>query len=112
MFCSQPSLCDAQVLAETGRSKAIAFDMIDKVRLRALDADLLLEGTAPHGSHLQAPEEKARGITIATAHGEGGAGAAAVSAMEALTLKHAVQSSTRPTSGTMPTWTAPGMPTT
>ena len=36
-----------QVLAETGNSKAVAFDEIDK-----------------------APEEKARGITIATAHGE------------------------------------------
>ncbi|KAK9807157.1 hypothetical protein WJX73_001248 [Symbiochloris irregularis] len=36
-----------KVLAETGRSKAIAFDQIDK-----------------------APEEKARGITIATAHVE------------------------------------------
>ena len=35
-----------QVLAEEGKSKAIAFDEIDK-----------------------APEEKARGITIATAHG-------------------------------------------
>ena len=35
-----------KVLAETGQSKAVAFDEIDK-----------------------APEEKARGITIATAHG-------------------------------------------
>ena len=35
-----------QVLSETGQSRAIAFDQIDK-----------------------APEEKARGITIATAHG-------------------------------------------
>jgi elongation factor Tu len=35
-----------QVLAEDGKSKAVAFDEIDK-----------------------APEEKARGITIATAHG-------------------------------------------
>lgn len=40
-----------QVLAEEGKSKAIAFDEIDK-----------------------APEEKARGITIATAHGARGAG--------------------------------------
>lgn len=40
------SLTTPQVLAETGMSKAIAFDQIDK-----------------------APEEKARGITIATAHG-------------------------------------------
>lgn len=35
-----------RVLAEVGQSKAVAFDEIDK-----------------------APEEKARGITIATAHG-------------------------------------------
>ncbi|EFN58891.1 hypothetical protein CHLNCDRAFT_19551, partial [Chlorella variabilis] len=39
--------CRVQVLAEEGKSKAIAFDEIDK-----------------------APEEKARGITIATAHVE------------------------------------------
>lgn len=72
-----------QVLAEMGQSKAVAFDQIDKVyslassavgsaslcccaskvnRRRVSVLTLLLP--------LQAPEEKARGITIATAHGE------------------------------------------
>ena len=44
--CCCADHCSKQVLAEAGKSKAVAFDEIDK-----------------------APEEKARGITIATAHG-------------------------------------------
>ena len=40
------TLAGMQVMAETGGSTAVAFDQIDK-----------------------APEEKARGITISTAHG-------------------------------------------
>lgn len=52
MLAARPSglalvACTFQVLAEAGMAKAVAFDEIDK-----------------------APEEKARGITIATAHGE------------------------------------------
>ncbi|CAI7787015.1 unnamed protein product, partial [Closterium sp. NIES-53] len=45
--CPAPLSLSAQVLADEGKAKAIAFDEIDK-----------------------APEEKARGITIATAHVE------------------------------------------
>jgi len=55
-----------KVLSEAGGTKAIAFDQIDK-----------------------APEEKARGITIAASHVE-----------------------YQPPGGTTPTWTAPGTPTT
>jgi hypothetical protein len=94
-----------RVLAESGKSKAVAYDEIDK-----------------------APEEKARGITIATAHGahsgslfflprsfRPGAGpppflqiSSSISTPTPLLLfSSASQWSTKPRSATMPTWTAP-----
>jgi hypothetical protein len=92
------------VLAEAGKSKAVAFDEIDK-----------------------APEEKARGITIATAHGTPRDTRLRAARRPDPAPRHArrprrltaappaarcVQWSTRLTSGTTPTSTAPATPTT
>ncbi len=64
-----------QVLSEMGQSKAVAFDQIDKVGFRQFCIELTMRHAlfmflCLTSLALQAPEEKARGITIATAHGE------------------------------------------
>ena len=82
-----------KVLADKGYAKHVAYDEIDK-----------------------APEEKARGITIATAHGAAPAPrcAAAPSAAPAACSpsRPRLQLSMRQISGTTRTWTAPATRTT
>jgi translation initiation factor 2 gamma subunit (eIF-2gamma) len=73
-----------RVLADRGFAKHVAYDEIDK-----------------------APEEKARGITIATAHG-----AARSCGRSAAAEPVCSQWSTRRTSGTTRTWTVPATRTT
>jgi len=73
-----------KVLADVGFAKHVAYDEIDK-----------------------APEEKARGITIATAHGARNACMSNCCGSHARALRPFAQWSTRLRSGTMRTWTAP-----